>query len=82
MEEPYSSEEFWPLFKVTKPGADGTQAGGAGGLSLDRAKFAKKVNLDGTYAIEIDTEELGPGRYNIWAISGEGRAVLIPIELN
>jgi uncharacterized repeat protein (TIGR01451 family) len=72
-------EAGWPWIRVTRPLAD--IAGGGGALQdTSLYSFSSRFALS-TYWLGIDTTGMSPGEHLVWIVFGEGRAVLVPIQI-
>jgi hypothetical protein len=68
----------WPWIRVTR-----TPAGvGGGGAVADTSSYAfSSRTQDGLYWVDIDTTGMAPGEHLVWIVFGEGKAILVPIEI-
>jgi len=71
-------ETGWPWVSVDRPGF-GKLAGGGGGLDMSVYSFSGRYEDGETYALDIDTSNLAPGRHIFWIVFGQGKALLVPI---
>ncbi len=67
----------WPWIRVTRPGV--TEAAGGGGGVIPYS-FSSRYAHD-IYWLGIDTSNLPPGKYNFWIVYGEGKVILVPVEV-
>ncbi|RKZ25303.1 hypothetical protein DRQ29_06560, partial [bacterium] len=68
----------WPWIRVTQPEL-AMAAGGGGMLPSGYSFYSRQRN--GEFELGINTSKLPPGRYNFWIVYGEGKTILVPMEI-